>query len=102
MDSLHRGDTTGVIPTLRRWLMDELTDKYTADVVRLQEVRSWEVVINPPYVERQTDGGSCGMFVLALAEHLELGEVPAITQGDIPALRKEAADCLRAGVLPIE
>ena len=101
MDSLLGGDTTGVIPTLRRWLIDELTDKYTADVVRLQEVPSWEVVINPPYVGRQKDGGSCGMFVLAHAEHLELSEVPTITQGDIPALREEAARCLREGILPL-
>ena len=102
MDSLQKGDTTGVIPTLRRWLLDELTDKYTADVVRLQEVPSWEVVINPPYVGTQTDGGSCGMFVLALADHLELGQVPAITQADIPALRDDAARCLRDGMLAVE
>ena len=100
MDSLQRGDETGVIPTLRRWLIDELTDKYTGDVVRLQEVPSWEVVINPPFVGKQTDGGSCGMFVLALADLLELGEVPVITQGDIPSLREEATRCLREGRLP--
>ena len=102
MDSLQKEDTTGVIPTLRRWLLDELTDKYTADVVRLQEVASWKVVINPPYVGTQTDGGSCGMFVLAHADHLERCQVPAFTQEDIPALRNEAARCLRDGMLAVE
>lgn len=100
MDSLQAGDTCGVIPTLRRWLIDELTDKYTADVVRLQEVPSWEVVINPPYVGTQTDAASCGMFMLALAERLELGKVPVITQGDIPSLREQASRCLRERKLP--
>lgn len=102
MDSLQRGDECGVLPNLRRWVIDELRDKHTADVVRLQEVGTWEDVINPPFVGKQKDGDSCGMFVVALADHLELAKLPAITQGDIPALREEAARCLREGMLPVE
>ena len=100
MDSLRCGDgARGVIRTLRRWLADEVTEKYGAEVMRALDIGSWETVENPAGMPRQTDSDSCGMFCLALAERRELGRTPDFTQGDMAVLRKRAALALYAGAL---
>lgn len=101
LDSMYGKDgVRGIVKTLRRWLRDDVTDKYGEDVMRRLGIESWKVVENPEHLPRQTDTDSCGMFCLGLAERWELGRHPNFTQDDIPLLRKRAALALYTGALP--
>ena len=101
MDSLRSRDgVRGVVPTLRRWLSDEVTDKYGAEVMQRLEIGTWKTVENPPDMPTQTDADSCGMFCLALAECRELGRCPDFAQENMPVLRSRAALALYRGALP--
>lgn len=101
LDSLRgRDGVHGVVKSLRRWLADEVTDKYGANVMESMEIGSWETVENPVDMPRQKDADSCGMFCLALAESLEAGRNPDYTQDDMELLRKRAALALHTGALP--
>lgn len=99
LDSLSCADRRGVIPTLRRWFVDEVVDKYGTSVSTSMDISNWRTVLNPPYVPRQTDGVSCGMFMMQLAHDMELGRRPDFNQDDIPLLRKRAALALYRGKL---
>lgn len=101
MDSLRSRDgVRGVIPALRRWLSDEVTDKYGAEVMQRLHIGTWKTVENPPDMPTQTDAHSCGMFCLALAERRELGRSPDFLQDDMAVLRSRAALALYRGALP--
>ena len=101
MDSLGTRDgVRGVVRTLRRWVADEVTDKYGEETMKQLDIGSWETVENPYYMPHQTDCDSCGMFCLGIAECLQLGVLPDFTQDDIPLLRQRAALALHRGSLP--
>lgn len=101
MDSMYGVDVLDSIKHLRRWFTDEVTDKYGKDVAEQLEVESWRSVINPPFVPRQNDGGSCGIFTLYMAEYLERATRPSFAQGDISALRQRTSLFLKRGALPV-
>lgn len=102
MDTLGTRDGVwGVVKSLRRWLADEVGDKYGEETMKRLDIGSWKTVENPCYMPHQTDSDSCGMFCLGLAERLELGLLPDFTQNDIPILRKRAALALHTGALPL-
>jgi len=85
---------------LRNWLKDVVTDQYSKERAMSLELCEWKTVVNPPYIPEQLDGNSCGIFLLALVDYLELGKCPDFTQADVPVLRKRAAIALRRGALP--
>lgn len=88
MDSIQRNDFGDTVGHLRHWLMDELTDKIGGDILQEAKVTEFSVIINPKYTPHQLDGGSCGVFVLSVAENVERGKIPDFKQEDIPALRQ--------------
>lgn len=55
------------------------------------DIDNWKDVINPPYIPKQGDQGSCGVFLLFNADYLELGQKPPFSQNDIGTLRKRTA-----------
>ena len=101
LDSLHGGDTDGVLERLREWLTHEVTDKYGMEKAKSMNICAWRSVHNPPYTPRQRDGESCGVFMVMLADYLELGKRPDFTQADIRTLRERAAISLYRGVLSV-
>lgn len=99
IDSLGTPESHGIIPALRQWLKDELRETEGAAVVDKFDVDSWKSV-NNPFRLRQTDGSSCGIFMLYTAYFLELGKAPAFSQEDIRIIRKRTALFLKRGALP--
>lgn len=102
MDSLLKKDTAEVIPTLRRWLIDEVHSKIGYDVAKHLDINNWKYSINPLFIPEQSDSGSCGVFTLYLADYLELGKKPDYSQKDIVQLRQRAVLFLKNGKLPDE
>ena len=100
LDPMYGVDTHGVISKLRRWLIDELSDKLREDVALRWNISKWKTVCNPRYIPRQKDGVSCGVFSLLMADYLELSQFLDFTQVGIPVLRQRAALFLRSGTLP--
>lgn len=102
MDSMNRKDTADVIPTLQRWLIDEVRSKIGDDVVKHLDIINWKYAVNPLFTPQQKDGGSCGVFTLYLADYLELGKKPDYSQKHIARLRQRAVLFLKNGKLPDE
>lgn len=100
-DSLRsggRGDGTAA-KTLLRWLRDEHAHKKPPGVA-FDEREWWLHGVGgntlPQPVPQQNNGIDCGVFMLAFAECLALGQPPAFAQADIPLLRsKIGAACLK-------
>lgn len=99
-DSMNGRDSLGALENLRQWYFDEVADKCGKDAAEALNIESWATSINPNYLPRQHDGGSCGIFTLYMAEYLEWGMRPTFKQRHIPALRKRTAMFLMEGVLP--
>jgi sentrin-specific protease 1 len=99
-DSMYGEDDSNVLETLARWLVDEMQDKHGAKMAEEMNVPSWKRTVNPPYLPRQYDDGSCGLFTLYLADYLELGLTPDYSQDDMTILRKRAVLFLTQGRLP--
>ncbi|KAI0564116.1 Ulp1 protease [Gracilaria domingensis] len=68
-------------------LMKDFLDFMESKLKRPQ--REWVVLEKSAY-PRQTDGGSCGIFVAWVMENLERGAVPLFKQHDIEVLRSRA------------
>lgn len=102
MDSMLKKDTADVIETLQNWLIDEVRSKIGDDVVKHLDIKSWKYSVNPLFIPQQTDGGSCGVFTLYLADYLELGKKPDYTQKNIAVMRQRAVLFLKNGKLPQE
>lgn len=100
MDSTFGRDSCNAIGHLRKWLSDEVRDKHGAEEEKEMEISSWAEVINPAYLPRQKDGGSCGIFTLYMADYLERGQRPNFTQKDIMVLRRRTVLFLKEGRLP--
>jgi len=75
----------GVVPTLRRWLSDEVRSRLGVEAAWKWDVKSWPLLSNAGLPE-QLDGGSCGVFVLAAADCYSLGRPLDFEQADMPAL----------------
>lgn len=99
IDSLGARETHGIIPVLRQWLNDEVRETEGTAMVEKLGIDSWKSVINP-FTPRQTDGSSCGIFMLYTAYLLELGRIPTFSQADVNTLRKRTALFLKGGTLP--
>jgi Ulp1 protease family, C-terminal catalytic domain len=92
--------STRVLQRLRRWLIDEITDKHGRNRMEAMDIGSWIFVDRPSYLPLQTDDGSCGVFTVYMADYLELGRTPDFVQDDIPVMRQHAVLFLVAGALP--
>jgi sentrin-specific protease 1 len=100
LDSMHGADTSHVLPTLRRWLFDEVRDKHGPGRAEALRIDSWADVQRPAYLPRQGDDGSCGVFTLYVADYLELGKTPDFVQDDVAVLRQRTVLFLKDGALP--
>jgi len=89
-DSFGSHDTFEVVPTVRRWLCDEVHTRLGADAASAWNVSSWPLGDSTGLPE-QLDGGSCGVFVLAAADCFSLGHALQFKQADMPALRDHVA-----------
>lgn len=89
-DSLRGEDRASVMPLLQRWLQDEVSTRLGADVAEQWGIQNWPTVTESSW-PLQTDGGSCGVFVLAAADCLSTGAPVSFTQADVPVLRNRMA-----------
>jgi len=86
-DSMHGVGAARVLATARRWLLDEVSARLGEDVAREWGIEDWEGVMDIG-LPRQSDGGSCGVFVLAAADCFSLGAPLCFGQADMPVLRQ--------------
>lgn len=100
LDSMYGADSFNVLPTLRRWLYDEVKNKHGEEEANALKIRFWTDVEKPSYLPEQKDDGSCGVFTLYMADYLELGKTPDFDQDDIAVLRQRAVLFLKDGALP--
>jgi len=89
-DSLSSEDNHGVVPVLKQWLHAEVAARLGHDKAVDWDVAGWRVVLDP-HLPRQTDGGSCGIFVLAAADCFSLKAPLAFCKEDIVSLRHRVA-----------
>lgn len=71
-DSFLSSDPIDAIGTTRRWFKDEVQQQLGSDALDEMDIDGWQVLQNDG-VPGQTDGGSCGVFSLLLADCLSLG-----------------------------
>lgn len=95
LDPLHGADTGGVTATLARWLAAEVAARHgggSAAEAALGGAATWDVAattVGGVAAPRQADAGSCGVYVLAMAERLERGAALVFGQRDVRLLRKQ-------------
>lgn len=110
LDSLHSSDWHGVRNVLRRWMRDEVSDKYGEAAAKGLQLEKWAEELNRYQVKRvgalpktlepscggvgrwavipaQGDSGSCGVFVAWAADCLALGIKMYFLSRDMPRLR---------------
>ena len=92
-DSIHGVGAAHVLATARRWLSDEVAACLGEDVARAWGIEDWEGVIDIG-LPRQSDGGSCGVFVLAAADCFALGAPLCFGQADMHVLRQHMSAVL--------
>jgi len=92
-DPFGAKDSQGYVDAVRRWLVDELRSKLGNEAVAKWAVDQWEVAMDDDF-PRQTDCGSCGVFVLVVAYYLSLGKALTFSQDDIDVLRQRIAIAL--------
>jgi len=86
-DSYCGGRAASVLPVVRRWLRDEVAARLGGDVVDGWEIDDWAGVMDVG-LPQQSDGGSCGVFVMAAADCFALGAPLSFAQADMPVLRQ--------------
>jgi len=89
-DPFGAKDGANVVGTLRRWLNDELRRCHGDGAVAEWDVDSWELCEDVGFPQ-QSDSGSCGVFVLMVAQCLAAGRAVTFTQEDIVVLRRRLA-----------
>jgi len=92
-DSMHGVGAAHVLATVRRWLSDEVSARLGEDVARAWGIEDWDGVMDIG-LPRQSDGGSCGVFVLAAADCFSLGAPLCFGQADMPVLRQRMSTVL--------
>jgi len=92
-DSMNGVGAAHVLATARRWLSDEVSAALGEEVARAWGIEDWEGVMDIG-LPRQSDGGSCGVFVLAAADCFSLGAPLCFGQADIPVLRQRISAAL--------
>jgi len=100
-DSMHGGGASSILSTARRWLTDEVAARLGEDVSQSWKIEEWEGVMDVG-LPRQSDGGSCGVFVLAAADCFSLGASLCFSQEDIPVLRQRVSAMLYVDSLVTE
>ena len=86
-DSLCGGGAAPILQVVRRWLRDEVAARLGEDAVRGWEIEEWAGVMDVG-LPHQSDGGSCGVFVMAAADCFSLGAPLCFAQPDMPVLRQ--------------
>jgi len=94
-DSLYGGGAARVLYTARRWLRDEVAARLGEDVAESWKIAEWGGVVDVG-LPRQTDFGSCGVFVMAAADCFALRAPVSFTQLDVPVLRQRIGVALLA------
>lgn len=102
LDSMMGKDCGDSIETLKRWLADEISDKIDRATADKLNISQWRSLVNPSYLPRQLDGGSCGVFTLYMAEYLERGKRPDFIQDNITTMRQRTVLFLKHGALPCD
>jgi len=92
-DSMCGVGAAHVLATARRWLSDEVAARLRREVARSWEMEVWEGEMDLG-LPRQSDGGSCGVFVLAAADCFSLGAPLSFGQVDMPVLRQRLSAVL--------
>ena len=100
-DSMHGGGASSILSTARRWLTDEVAARLGEDVSQSWKIEEWEGVMDVG-LPRQSDGGSCGVFVLAAADCFSLGASLCFSQEDMPVLRQRVSAMLYVDSLVTE
>lgn len=118
LDSMHGRDKTRVVPTLRRWVEDEIRDKHGVGCVKQFSSDQWKVYHNKyrircdaskksdatvdrhAVVPRQRDHGSCGVYTSKMADCLALGTKMYFSHDTISLMRSRMALHLYSRVLP--
>jgi len=100
-DPFGAKDNNGVVGTLRRWLQDEIRQHLGEDAVHEWDVDAWSLCEEVEF-PRQTDSGSCGVFVLMVAYCLAAGRAVTFSQEDIAVLRQRLAIALFLDDLDLE
>lgn len=95
LDTKRWRDTEDSLTSLRKWLVAEVTAKYSASLVEKLAIETWSAVKNPEYTPTQVDSSSCGVFVAFLADYLERGKRPRFGHGQVKALREKMAGHLK-------
>lgn len=99
-DSTFGRDDNNALDTLKTWLTDEVNDKIGKDRADEMRISEWRIIVNPTYLPRQRDSGSCGIFALYMAEYLERGVQPDFESHHIQTLRQRTVLFLKRGELP--
>lgn len=92
-DSFAGSDDLFVAGPLMRWLADEVAARLGAAAAERWAVHEWSIESDMG-MPRQTDGGSCGVFVLGAADCFSLGVRPEFEQAHIPVLRQRIMQAL--------
>jgi len=72
---------------VHRWSRDEVAARLGGDVVDGWEIDDWAGVMDVG-LPQQSDGGSCGVFVMAAADCFALGAPLSLAQADMSVLRQ--------------
>jgi len=99
-DSMYAGGGAPVLGTVRRWLGDEVRARLGDDAFESWELDDWACVVDVGF-PRQTDGGSCGVFVMAAADCFSLRAPLSFRQAAVPVLRQRMSVALFADSLTI-
>lgn len=85
---------TSALNVVRKYVVDEINSCPGLQRSFKSSIGNW-VVCNKAGYPSQKDGGSCGIFVLWVIEHLERCAVPSFRQEDILLLRQKTELLLR-------
>jgi len=86
-DSPSMEDSRGTVLMLKQWLHQEVDARFGHDLAVEWDVADWWVVLEFALL-RQTDSGSCGLFVLDAADCFSLGVPMMYSHGSIGAVRR--------------
>lgn len=65
------------------WLTDEVEHTRSVDVADGMAVASWPLIDRSAQVPLQDDAGSCGVYMMILADYLSVGRTPDYGPKDV-------------------
>lgn len=99
-DSLRLSDGRCVLEHIRTWLFDEISNVYSVGKAGRMDVGNWPFLNRSCEVPLQQDGGSCGVYVIYLADYLTLRKAPDYGHENIRVQRDRFVLFLRDKTLP--